>query len=357
MLTAPGTVRYLSRDIPMCCVAGVTTSRVARKQGFASRLTARCIARDVADGAQVASLGMFEQGYYDQLGFGTGAYEHLVTFDPTQLRADLLPTPRVPRRLTADDWEAVHTARLARHRGHGGCNLEPAALTHGEMLESKSGFGLGYGDGPGGALSHLIWFTVPDDVEVGPYRVEAMIWRTPEQLLELLALVRAQGDQVRMVRMREPAGVQLQDLMRKPFHHMIITRKGEFENRTWAVAYWQMRICDVIGCMANTRLPFGGARFNLKLTDPIEALLDDGQWCGVTGEYVVTLGTCSGAEAGTDGALPTLHASVNAFTRMWLGVRPASGLALTDNLDGPPELLGQLDEVLRLPDPHPDWDF
>jgi hypothetical protein len=42
---------------------------------------------------------------------------------------------------------------------------------------------------------------------------------------------------------------------------------------------------------------------------------------------------------------------------LWLGVRPATGLAVTDELSGPPELLEALDWVLRLPDPKPDWDF
>jgi hypothetical protein len=101
------------------------------------------------------------------------------------------------------------------------------------------------------------------------------------------------------------------------------------------------------------------------LTDPFEyAPGEDSQWRGVAGDYVVTLGPSSGAEQGSDDALPTpddalptLSASVNAFTRMWLGVRPATGLAVTDNLVGPPPLLEALDAVLRLPDPKPDWDF
>jgi hypothetical protein len=42
---------------------------------------------------------------------------------------------------------------------------------------------------------------------------------------------------------------------------------------------------------------------------------------------------------------------------MWLGVRPASGLAVTDELAGPPALLEQLDDVLLLPTPRPDWEF
>ena len=48
---------------------------------------------------------------------------------------------------------------------------------------------------------------------------------------------------------------------------------------------------------------------------------------------------------------------MNAFTRLWLGVRPASGLTLTDDLAGPDELLTALDEALRLPTANPEWGF
>lgn len=51
-----------------------------------------------------------------------------------------------------------------------------------------------------------------------------------------------------------------------------------------------------------------------------------------------------------------LAASAGAFTRLWLGVRPATGLAFTDSLAGPPGLLEVLDGILRLPDPKPDWE-
>jgi hypothetical protein len=71
----------------------------------------------------------------------------------------------------------------------------------------------------------------------------------------------------------------------------------------------------------------------------------------------VTLGPQSSAEPGTDRALPTLAASVGAFTRMWLGVLPATGLAVTDELEGPQELLEELDWALRLPQPSVDWGF
>jgi hypothetical protein len=99
-------------------------------------------------------------------------------------------------------------------------------------------------------------------------------------------------------------------------------------------------------------------RFNLELQDPIERYLgEDVPWRGTGGDYVVTLGPTSSAERGRDGTLPSLRASVGAFTRLWLGVCPASGLAVTDELDGPSELLASLERLLRLPQPYIDWDF
>jgi len=358
VITAPGTVRYLDADLPMSCVTAVTTGRVARKQGYAARLTAKAIAADADRGALVSSLGMFEQGFYNRLGFGTGGYEHLVWFAPAALRVGGGARPRVPRRITPDDWEMVHANRLRRHRGHGACNLNAADLTRAEMLEHKNGFGLGFTDGPDGDLTHHLWGSVRADVESGPYRVEWLAWETPQQLLELLGLIKNLGDQVALVRIREPAGVQFQDLLDKPFARYTVTEGSKFESRAKAIAYWQMRICDLPGCLAQTKLRWGDARFNLRMTDPIERFLpDDASWRGTGGDYVVTLGATCGAERGTDAGLPTLTATVNAFTRLWLGVGPPMGLSFTDDLDGPRDLLEQLDHVLRLPAPHPDWDF
>jgi hypothetical protein len=353
--TAPGTIRYLDEELPFSAIAGVTTSRVARKQGLAGRLTARAIASDAADGALVAGLGIFEQGYYDQFGFGTGGYEHWTGFDPAQLRVDV--AARVPRRITSDDWAIAHASRLARLQGHGSCNLIPPEVTRGEMLWSEKNFGLGYCDGPGGELTHHFWCWVKE-AEHGPYTVGWMTFQTPEQFLELMALIRNLGDQVRLVKMREPQGIQLQDLIERPFRQRQVSEKSRFESHMHASAYWQMRICDLRGCLERTHLRGDDVRFNLNLTDPIERFLaEDAPWHGIAGEYVVTLGPSSSAEPGIDGALPTLTASAGAFTRLWLGVRPATGLAVTDDLSGPPELLDELDWALRLPEPKPDWDF
>ena len=67
--TAPGTIRYLDQDLSFSCITGVTTSRVARKQGLASRLTALAVAADAAEGALVA----FQNG--EGLAMGLGAVE------------------------------------------------------------------------------------------------------------------------------------------------------------------------------------------------------------------------------------------------------------------------------------------
>jgi hypothetical protein len=353
--TAPGSLRYLGEDLAFSCVTAVTTSRIARKQGLAKKLTAAAVAADAAEGALVSGLGMFEQGYYDMLGFGTGSYENWVSFDPARL--NVKAKCRVPRRLSADDWATVHRARLSRARGHGGCNLTPPEITRAEMLATTDGFGLGYADGPGGELSHLMWCSAAK-AEEGPYTVNWLVYQTGEQFLELMALLQSLGDQVRLVRMREPAGIQLQDLLERPFQIHTLTERSKFEHKIATAAYWQMRVLDVPGCLARTRLGGEEIRLNLKLADPVAEHLSEGSaWRGIAGDYVVTLGPSSGAKPGNDKSLPTLAASVGAFTRMWLGVRPATGLAVTDNLAGPAELLEALDIILRLPDPKPDWDF
>jgi hypothetical protein len=325
-----------------------------RKQGFARELTACVLAADAADGALVAGLGMFEQGFYNQLGFGTGSYEHWVGFDPARLRLGV--QARVPRRVTADDWQAAHASLLARRRVHGSVAFYPAEMVQAEMKFAKSGFGLGYYDGPNGELTHHLWCRARG--EHGPYSVQWTAYQTLDQFLELMALLRNLGDQVRLVRMREPPGVQMQDLIAQPFKERQVTERGQFEARMSAAAYWQVRICDLAGCLGHTHLQGRPVRFNLELSDPVARYLgEQAPWRGTGGQYIVQLGETSDAVAGQDAQLPTLRASVGAFTRLWLGVAPASGLAATDELSGPPELLSDLERVLLLPVPRVDWDF
>ena len=350
-----GTFRYQDEDLAMSAIVGVTTSRVARKQRLAQRVTAHRIAEDAARGAEISMLTMFEQGFYDLMGFGTGPYGHRVRFDPADLTID---RPfRVPRRLTADDWEMIHSAMVNRRLTHGGCRLYPAELLQVELNHSEKSFVLGYCDGPGGELTHFFWAS--DNEEHGPCYVYMMAYQDHDQLMELLALMKSLGDQIRLFQIVEPPDVQIQDLIRQPFRARIVSEKGPFNTLIRGDGYWQARICDLEACMAKTRLHGPATRFNLSLSDPIEKYLDAGtSWRGLSGEYVVTLGPESQAEPGADPALPTLSASVGAFTRLWLGVRPATGLAVTDDLSGPPELLSALDRTLRLPVPGMcGWEF
>jgi hypothetical protein len=212
-------------------------------------------------------------------------------------------------------------------------------------------------DDSGKKLTHHFWCDVKN-VGSGPYHIQWMVYQNMDQFLELMALLKNLGDQVRLVKMREPQGVQLQDFLHQPFREFTVTEKSKYESNMHAYAYWQMRICDLQGCLEKTHLPGDEIRFNLKLNDPIVKFLDKkSKWRGISGNYVITLGPSSHAKKGNSSSLPTLHASVGAFTRMWLGFRPASGLAMTDELSGPQDLLEKLDWALRLPDPKPDWDF
>ncbi len=352
--TMPASFRYLDEELSLSAVMGVTTSRVARKLGLARRLTAEVIARDARDGALLSALGVFDQGFYDQLGYGTGPYVHLVSFDPARLK--VRSKFRVPQRLGVDDWEQIHRALLKRARYHGSCNILPPGFTRAELQWSEKDFGLGYRDPDTGELTHFIWGSAKG--ENGPYRISFIAFRNRDQFLELTALLRSLGDQVHMIRIKEPPQVQFQDLLDEPFRTRNVTRRSEFETTCTALAYWQLRICDLPGCLERTHIPGGDLRFNLRLADPVESFLpEDSDWRGISGEYAVRLGPESSAEREAAPGLMTLNATVGAFTRLWMGARSASSLCYTNELEGPDELIAALDETLLLPTPNLDWDF
>lgn len=357
VLAARGSMRYLDEDISFSGVTGVTTSSIVRRQGFAAQMTARLIAEEAEDGAALSGLGMFEQGFYNRLGYGTGSYDLSVSFDPQSLN---VPFPsRSPQRLSIDDWKAMHASRLARKREHGYVTFDAPEMTQMDDIgiTAGRGFGLGFRDGANGELTHHVWFRIRSN-ENGPYKINWIAYQTPGQFLELMGVIRTLGDQVRLVTLVEPAGIQLQDLLDQPIQTRMITRGSKFESTIRALAWWQIRICDLNACLNATRLPSDELRFNLNLSDPIERFLDTStSWNGIGGEYVVSLGASSGAERGKDPSLPTLKTTVPALSRLWLGVRPATGLAITDDLEAPPELLEALDLSLRLPTPVRDWEF
>ena len=351
----PGAMRYQDTDAPMCAVTAATTSRVARRRGMALQLTARQLAAGALDGAEVAVLGVFDQGFYDRLGFGTGSYEHFFRFDPATLLVDAGFRP--PQRLAPEDWRAVHGAMLARRRGHGGCLLHPPEVMQAELIWRPNGFGFGYGEG--GVLTHCVWLAIADGaVNRGPYSVQMLAYQTPEQLLELLAVLKSLADQITLIEMSEPYEIQLQTLLRQPFRNRRLTKNSDFAAEHSAEAWWQLRVLNVAGCVARRRWSGEAVRFNLALTDPLAAFLPDGPWRGCQGDYCITIAENSVAEPGRSPGLPSLRASVNAFSRLWFGVAPASSLAIADDLQADdPALLRCLDEALHLPSPQVGWDF
>ncbi len=352
--TTTGNLRYMEDDLPLSVVASVLTSQVARRQGLAAKLTAKAIAESAEEGACLSGLGIFDQGFYNQLGYGTGSYENWVFFDPASLIVE--KQVKIPTRITKEDWKAVHRSRLNRMKHHGMVDLTHDTDTRLEMIWPSNSFGLGYYDDKG-EISHHIYLRTKN-LDQGPYTVQWMTYQNREQFMELMSVLKSLSDQVHMIIMRESPGIQFQDLLKRPFRHRRITKDSKYENKMVSSAYWQMRILDLDTCIRAFSYSGPPLRFNLSLHDPIENLVEkNASWKGISGDYTVSLGAESRLSQVKRRGLPTLKASVNAFTRMWLGVRYASALVMTDELEAPPSLLRELDQVIRLPRPHTDWDF
>jgi hypothetical protein len=348
-----GSLRHVDTDLPLCAVTAVTTSLVGRQGGLASRLTARAVAAGAEAGAAVAALGMFDQGFYDRLGFGSGPYEHKLTVDPARLD---VPVPyRRPLRLTADDADEVHAALAGRVRSHGGIVLDPPPLMAAEMAWTEHLVALGYRDDDG-VLTHCLVGSLHDDH--GPLVVDVLAYRTTQQLLELLRALQALADQVNTVTLLEPPELQLIDLVRQPLRER---RRGRDQPvhgfRLESIPWWQARIVDLDRCMAALRAIGPPVRCNLSLHDPVADHLDGDGWSGLSGELTLTVDDPSSVVPGHTAGLPVLRASVGALSRWWLGVGSASQLAATDALEAPPELLDALDRAVRLPRPVAGWDY
>jgi hypothetical protein len=341
-----GVIGYAGGDLPLASISSITTSRLGRKQGLAKGVTARLLSDAANDGAAVALLGIFEQGFYDQLGFGTGPYTIHYRFDPASLT---VPYPdRAPVRLGPEDWEEIAACLASRKRSHGGVAIESKTVYRAELAWVSSGFGLGFRSDDG-ELTHLLYCTAKG--ESGPYRVDITAYRDAAGLMELLGLVRSLGDQVRAVTLMEPPEVQLQDLIRHPNRQRIVTRGTDYATGGSALAWWQLRILDLEACIAARVWTGTPVRFNLELDDPMSRM--DETWDGIGGSYTVEISENSKVAPGTAADLPSLRASVADLSRMWIGARSASALSATGGLSGPPGLLADLDEAFRLPRPHP----
>lgn len=339
-----GTLHHTATELPLAVVTSVTTSRIGRKQGLA-RATLDTALRAAADrGAVVSILGMFEQGFYDGSGFGTGSEMLFLRFDPAHLDPSL--PYRRPVRLTVEDAADMVDCLDARHRAHGGVTIPSVPLRRAERSWDEGAFGLGFRDADG-ILTHYLWCTTKG--EHGPYDVREWAWQTTDQLLELLGVLRSLGDQVRTVIVPEPAQAQLRVLVTHPGRQTITRRQGDHRYESKASAWWQARILDLPRCIA--ALPAtDDLHCNLRVQDPLD--LD-----AVAGDWTLHLGDDPHVTRGHEADLPVIACSVNALTRLWLGVRPASTLATTDGITASPQLLAALDHAIRLPRPDVQTDF
>ena len=351
----PAEMRYLDRDLTCAVVGAVTTSRTARRRGYATDLTAHALRRGVAEyDADCSALGMFEQGYYDRFGFGTGSYLPLLQFPPAALD---VPVPdRPPEQLDPTQWREIHANRRTSTRGHGSIVFDAPETTREQMLSKPERFGFGFRDDDGDLTHHAWLHHDPGRAEAGPYVVDWLAYRTRDQFLDLMGCIANLGEQVASVVMLEPNGVQLQPLIENFYQLHRTTSGGDHETKIRCDAWCQTRICDLERCLAALR-PAGHERltFNLELTDPLCDLptTDQRTWNGCPGSWTIDLTSETTVTPGTTTDLPTLHASVNALSRLWLGVRPPTALATTDDLDAPEGLLRALDRQLRLPTPNP----
>mgnify|MGYP001820921857 CR=1 FL=1 len=346
----PGTIRYEGTELPFCGVTGVATSHVARKLGLARRLTARALRNARDEGAAVAGLGIFEQGFYDLVGFGLSSYDHLVHFDPASLRLDHVPY-RPPARITVDDAAEFHRAMVDRMPAHGGVCFEPPALVEAEMRWCDNLVGLGYRDADG-RLTHGFFGSAKD--EHGPLHVNFVAYRSVPELLEVLRSIRELGDQFHTVRLIEPAHIQVQSLLDQPMRQRSRSAGSPHESGIRSEAWTQLRVLDVGALVAARSWAGPPVEFTLDLDDPAA----HAEWTGAGGTYAVRLGEESSAAAvdhAGDG--PAVRCGVGTFTRLWFGVESASTLAATEGLDAPPDLLATLDDAFVLPPVRAGWDY
>lgn len=351
-----GTMRLDQQDLPLCVVSAVTTSRIARGLSLAQKLTARQLVNGQQAGAAVATLGMFDQGFYNKVGFGTGAYINEFAFDPGLLDVSL--KARTPARLGVKQADQMLAAMMSRPRLHGSVVLNLPRTFKAE-LRMDDGFGLGYYDGP--RLTHFVWMRPKG--ENGPYQVKWMGYENGDGLLELLALLKSLADQIYSIRLLEPPHVQLQSMLKRPFRAQAIAEKGKFYADQNTYAWYQLRVLDLPSCLDALSYSGPDIVFQLHLEDPIDGVLaaedlaaERAAWRSLSGDWVVTLGRQSTAVSGTDAALPTLACTVNSFSRLLWGVASASSLAISDGVRAPLSLLESLDGVFTA-NPNPGWDF
>ncbi len=344
-----------SQNISFCAISAITVAFQGRKLGFAGTLTAELLARGAERGEAFAGLGMFEQGFYDRLGFANFPYTRIAEFRPSELMLSGSFSSD-PVRLGKENWQDIHQNRINRLRYHGSVNLPPV-ITRADMEINKKTFAIGFRNKNGEMTHHYVVRSVKG--EHGPMRVIWMAFQTPDQFKDILLSIKSFGDQIDIVSLQEPPGIQFQSLLRKPISSSrqstgSVERKVGTRTGCWS----QGRILDVEKCVNGMKCTGEECSFNLILTDPVEKYLDSSfEWRGCGGEYTIRFSNRSNAELGITEGLPVMQCSVNTFSKLWTGTAKASMLPYTDKITAPSSLLEKLDKTLNLPEPSFDWDL
>lgn len=349
----PATIRIGTEDLSLCAITGVTTSRYARVEGLASRVTVAALQSGAQAGMAVAALGCFDQGFYNRFGFGNGPYIHVLRFDPATLRVDRLS--RAPDRLDPEETGECHQARLRRFRMHGGVNIAAPIQTELDLFDSDNPLGVGFRNETGD-LTHHMWLSGKDR-ENGPLSVGGASVSEPEQWLELLGYLRSLSSDIRLIRMPQPPGLQLSDVIHQPFRNMEVRFRGEYQMRFNMLPYYQLRILDLEAAIAALHIPGPERDLSVRISDPVAADFDS-EWPGTSGDYRLTIGSpCRIQRMERPVSDPDIRAGIGAFSRWWAGILPASSLVLTDEFHADPATCALLDRRPAMPSPLPDWDF
>ena len=347
----PGTIRYDGVDLPLCAITAVTTSPIARNLGLASRMTAEAIAAGAIDGAAVAALGMFEQGFYDRFGMGTLAYVDHLLLRPGEAARRPAPAgarPCHPRRLDGGRRPHGPSGPAARQRQPRSARGAPgrAGLGRGSLPRVRVPWRRRSADGVHrrhqrrraravqGAAARLRGRRRP----ARPARPAAVARRAAAPGAD----GRARGD---------PAPGP-----HRPAH----PGRGARRPRPPGVAHGRWRGTSSgssTSRRASRRAPGRATRCPSTSSSPTRSARPTWTgraWPATTRSRSVRRRPSS---QGTGADLPVLRASIGALSRLWFGVRPATGLTVTDDLTGPPELLEALDRALVLPPPLPELSF
>ena len=350
-----GSIRHCLHpsELPFCSINSVNVSFHGRKLGFAGSMTACLLAEAAERGDVCAGLGMFEQGFYDRLGFSNMPYWNSVSLNPSDIALEG-NFPSIPVRLSAESWMEIHRNRTDRYSYHGSVNLSPA-MTRAAMEWSENCFALGFRD-KAGELTHHIFFEKICG-ENGPAYTGWLVYKNSSQFRDLMLLIKSLGDQIDLIKIAEPPGVQIQALLKKPISgRRIALSKTNDRTETSSLAWTQCRILSLEGCIRGMVCPGESCSFNLRLHDPIKDHRESSTgWRGCSGDYTVHLSDHSRAVPGLVSGLPMMECSVNVFTKLWIGsVRPTL-IPFTDRIFASTELLEQVERAIPMPEPSFDW--